>query len=85
MTITSPSFPNGLPPLRNESEVRAARGLSILPAALSCPFCGTDPELATRSFGYFQVGCTAEECAVNPQTSDTDLSKAWAKWNGRRT
>ncbi len=34
MTATSPSFPRGLPPLRSEAEVRAARAENALAAAI---------------------------------------------------
>lgn len=81
-------------PLRKETEAeyRASRSETMLDIArrvvgveaARCPFCGTEPPLATQNrFGQFQVGCEADECPVNPQCSDKALTGAWAKWNSR--
>lgn len=53
------------------------------PAPKPCPFCGTDPGLATQAMGRFMVGCDAEECPVQPQLWDMDLNRAWVTWNRR--
>lgn len=93
--ILSPSFPTGLPKMRSEAEVRAARGVDMLQVARAaigvvakpCPFCGENPGLA-RDLGpnrlnRFQVGCESDDCPVCPQTSGATLSEAWARWNKR--
>jgi len=49
-----------------------------------CPFCGTDPPLASQVAGRFIVGCDSDDCHANPQVSGQSVSEAWAKWNSRR-
>jgi hypothetical protein len=51
--------------------------------ARSCPFCGANPPLATSRAGHFLVGCTGEDCAIQPQVAATTLDAAWAAWNRR--
>jgi hypothetical protein len=84
MTVTSPSFPKGLPPLRTEQEVRL--GLRA-DRTRSCPFCGEDPPLATRPIGQafrnYIVGCANEECEAQPQVSGETPEQAWKRWNTR--
>lgn len=53
------------------------------PLPLNCPFCGTDPPLASQIAGRFIVGCDSDDCHVNPQVSGQSLGEAWAKWNRR--
>ncbi len=48
-----------------------------------CPFCGSEPPLATRRHGRFLVGCESDDCHVNPQVSGASLNEAWARWNRR--
>ena len=49
-----------------------------------CPFCGSDPPLATQLHGRFIVGCESDDCHVNPQVSGQSLGEAWARWNKRQ-
>lgn len=66
---------------RRPEDVLALRARAI---PCTCPFCGWDPLCATKNkFGSFVVGCENEDCAVQPQVSDPDQSRAWAKWNAR--
>ena len=51
---------------------------------LACPFCGSDPPLATQLHGRFLVGCENDDCHVNPQVSGQSLGEAWARWNRRQ-
>jgi hypothetical protein len=50
---------------------------------LTCPFCGTDPPLASQIAGRFIVGCESDDCHANPQVSGSSVGEAWAKWNIR--
>jgi hypothetical protein len=50
---------------------------------LPCPFCGTDPPLATRIAGRFIVACQNEDCAAGPQVASDTLQDAWTRWNRR--
>jgi len=52
--------------------------------ALTCPFCGSDPPLASQIAGRFIVGCDSDDCHANPQVSGQSVSEAWTKWNSRR-
>jgi hypothetical protein len=83
---TSASFPNGLPSLRSESEVRSARAAKELPKP--CPWCGIDPPLAAQkmgpaSFRNYMVGCENDECPAQPAVSGHTVSEAWDRWNMR--
>jgi hypothetical protein len=51
--------------------------------ARPCPFCGSDPPLASRRAGRFLVGCEADDCPANPQVSGPTPEEAWAGWNRR--
>jgi len=51
---------------------------------LTCPFCGSDPPLASQIAGRFIVGCDSDDCPANPQVSGQSVSEAWTKWNSRR-
>ncbi len=53
------------------------------PAPLTCPFCGTDPPLASQIAGRFIVGCESDDCYANPQVSGQSVGEAWANWNRR--
>lgn len=48
-----------------------------------CPFCGEVPGLARQVNGMHLVGCENDDCPVNPQAGDRDLTAAWRKWNRR--
>jgi hypothetical protein len=50
---------------------------------LPCPFCGTDPPLASQIAGRFIVGCESDDCAAQPQVSGASPEDAWARWNRR--
>ena len=50
---------------------------------LTCPFCGSDPPLASQSAGHFVVGCDSDDCHANPQVCGQSVSEAWARWNSR--
>jgi hypothetical protein len=50
---------------------------------LPCPFCGSDPPLATRIAGQFVVGCESDDCAAHPQVAAASLDDAWDRWNKR--
>lgn len=53
------------------------------PLAKDCPFCGSEPALATKTYGgKYVVSCDADDCPANPQVSDEIAARAWAKWNG---
>ena len=62
---------------------RGAQGTTRRPSPLPCPFCGTDPPLASRIAGRFIVGCESEDCFAHPQVVSSDLEDAWARWNRR--
>jgi hypothetical protein len=53
-------------------------------APLACPFCGSDPPLASQIANRFIVGCDSDDCHANPQVSGQSVSEAWGKWNSRR-
>ena len=75
--LRSASFPNGLPELRSEAQVRATR-------TLACPFCGTDPNLASMApNGRFHVCCENEDCAAQPYVSGNTLTQVSQCWNNR--
>jgi hypothetical protein len=64
--------------------VKGAETAPLHGPPLVCPFCGSDPPLATQLHGRFLVGCESDDCHVNPQVSGQSLNKAWARWNRRR-
>ena len=64
--------------------VKGAERAALRGPPLSCPFCGSDPPLATQLHGRFIVGCESDDCHVNPQVSGQSLSEAWARWNKRQ-
>jgi hypothetical protein len=57
----------------------AARRMRCLP----CPFCGSDPPLASRIAGRFVVACESDDCDVGPQVAGDSPEDAWARWNRR--
>ena len=57
----------------------AARHMRCLP----CPFCGSDPPLASRIAGRFVVACGSDDCAANPQVAGDSPQDAWTRWNRR--
>ena len=76
--FTSPSFPNGLPAMRSEAEVRAIRQL-----VHSCPFCGGEASLPRKIMTRFLMGCESDTCGVNPQAGGETPEEAARVWNGR--
>jgi len=62
---------------------RGAQGAARRSSSLPCPFCGTDPPLASRIAGRFIVGCESDDCFAHPQVASADLEDAWARWNRR--
>jgi hypothetical protein len=85
-----PADPSGLSPKLAAPSIRygSRNGsqdhfVGLRPTA-PCPFCGTDPPLASQVAGRFIVGCESDDCHVNPQVSGQSVSEAWAKWNSRR-
>ena len=64
--------------------VKGAERAALRGPPLSCPFCGSDPPLATQLHGRFIVGCESDDCHVNPQVSGQSLGEAWARWNKRQ-
>lgn len=65
--------------LTSISDAKSTGHLLVVP----CPFCGENPPLATMKNGYYLVGCDNDDCHIQPQTGDTNLERAWAKWNRR--
>lgn len=83
-TVTSASFPNGLPELRSEAEARAARVRPVLMKLhLGCPFCGAQPALARKVLSMYLVGCDNDDCPATPQCGGDTLAEAWSKWDSR--
>lgn len=58
-------------------------GASRRPLPKCCPFCGSEPPLASILKGVYIVGCESETCAVNPQCCGVTLESAWDRWNKR--
>lgn len=56
---------------------------AVIAPAKPCPFCGTEPGLATMRAGKYMVGCDADECEANPQVWKETLQQVWAAWNKR--
>lgn len=80
--ILSPSFPTGLPKMRSEAEVRAARQPREAPKP--CPWCGENPPLGREvRKGWYTVGCESDDCPICPQVSAQTLTEAWRLWNKR--
>lgn len=55
---------------------------------LPCPFCGTEPGLASpriinSTTTIYLVGCEDDECVCNPQVSAFTQEDAWKRWNTR--
>jgi hypothetical protein len=79
--MASPRLTAAAASTRRPEDVLGRRAQSI---PCRCPFCGWDPLCATKNkFGSFVVGCENENCAVQPQVSDPDQSRAWRLWNTR--
>lgn len=88
--LKSYSFPNGLEGLRSEQEARGMSMVDVINLGASkralprpCPFCGSDPEPASKLAGRYVVGCASDDCHVNPQVGSASLTEAWAIWNTR--
>lgn len=68
----------------DEAARREKPPVVLLPGvSLACPFCGSDPPLASQIAGRFIVGCESDDCHANPQVCGDSVSQAWAKWNSR--
>lgn len=61
----------------------ADRAVAERPKTLCCPWCGSEPGLATVRSGRYLVGCESDDCDVNPQTGGGTAIEAWARWNSR--
>lgn len=61
-------------------------GASRRPLPAKCPWCGSDPGLASRLHGKFYIACESEVCfdaGRVAQASGDTLEAAWAAWNKR--
>jgi len=52
----------------------------------TCPWCGSDPGLASLIHGVYYVACESDECfdaGRVAQASGKTVESAWAAWNKR--
>ncbi len=86
--FVSPGLNEALASTETEVQVRARLSLvrSVIRCAPDkvCPFCGSEPGMATKRGDFWLVGCESDDCAINPQAgSCISQEAAWAKWNTR--
>lgn len=51
---------------------------------LPCPFCGSDAKVEEKD-GQIVIGCTNDDCPVNPFKFASDRATAVERWNRRTT
>lgn len=68
-------------PLSMAQVIQIGASRRQLPA--KCPWCGSEPPLASILKGVYIVGCESEVCPANPQCCGDTLEAAWSAWNRR--
>jgi len=61
-------------------------GASRRTVPATCPFCHSDPSLASLIHGTYYVACESDECFEAgrvAQASGKTVEQAWANWNKR--